>query len=84
MIYNAIRNLVRYGLDTGLLKKKMRSMPEIRFWTCWAWMNTRNRLFRKDRKIWKESWQNFWIMRRKKEFWNMTAWYIGTFWIQSS
>lgn len=32
MVYEAIRELVRYGLEKGLSQKMMPFMPEIRSW----------------------------------------------------
>ena len=62
-VYEAIRNLVQYGVNTGLLQESDRIYA--RFWN---WMNMKNHRAHAGRFHWKRRWMPCLIMHMRRAF----------------
>ncbi len=67
-VYEEIRNLVQYGVNTGLLQESDRIYATNQILESWDWMNMKNRRAHAGRFHWKRRWMPCLIMHMRRAF----------------
>lgn len=73
MISEAVRDLVQYGLDTGLLDEEDRYYARNQILRLLGLTEYEETESRKKNAAWRISWRRFWTMRQRTAFWSMTV-----------